>query len=119
MKRFLKKDAVKLLKDIAFNTNPLDSEEKEQLEDWKNIKESDIEFNDKTLAEVKQAQKAFKTKYKRELKKDKLISIRLNSSVIDNIKNIADNLGLNYQSYIGMLISQAAVGNIRIKIEQA
>jgi predicted DNA binding CopG/RHH family protein len=119
MKKLLKKDAVKLLKDIAFNTITLDSEEKKELEGWKNIKENDIEFDDKTLLEFKKAQKTFKVKYKRELKKDKLISIRLNSSVIDNIKNIADNLGLNYQSYIGMLINQAAVGNIRIKVEQA
>jgi predicted DNA binding CopG/RHH family protein len=119
MKKFLKKDAVELLRDVSLNTTPLDVEEKRELNSWKNIKESDIEFDDKTLLEFKKAQKAFKTKYKRELKKDKLISIRLNSSVIDNIKNIADNLGLNYQSYIGMLINQAATGNIRVKVEQA
>jgi predicted DNA binding CopG/RHH family protein len=118
MTRITKKNAVELLKDIAFNTEPLNNEEKKDLEAMKNIDENDIRFDDKTLLEFKQAQNEFKQKYKREVKKDKLISIRLNSRILNEIKNIADNLGLNYQSYISLLINYAVRGEIKLIIKQ-
>lgn len=52
------------------------------------------------------------------LKKDKLISMRVNTNIINNIKKIANDIGLNYQSYIGVLLDQASKGNIKLKIEQ-
>ena len=51
------------------------------------------------------------------LKKNKLISLRVNSNVIENIKKIANDFGLSYQSYIGILLNQVANGNLRLKVE--
>jgi predicted DNA binding CopG/RHH family protein len=118
MTRVTKKDIVELLKDIAFNTEPLDNEEKKDLNAIKNINENNIKFDNKALSEFKQAQNEFKQKYKREIKKDKLISIRLNSGVLNEVKNIADDLGLNYQSYISLLINYAVKGDIKLMVEQ-
>ena len=51
------------------------------------------------------------------LKKNKLISLRVNSNVIENIKKIANDFGLSYQSYIGILLNQVANGNLRLKVD--
>lgn len=48
------------------------------------------------------------------LKKDKLISIRVNTSVINDIKKKAESSGINYQSLINVLLKQYADGKINI-----
>ena len=48
------------------------------------------------------------------LKKDKLISIRVNTSVINDIKKKAKSSGMNYQSLINVLLKQYADGRINI-----
>lgn len=48
------------------------------------------------------------------LKKDKLISIRVNTSVINSIKKKAESSGMNYQSLINVLLKQYADGRINI-----
>lgn len=48
------------------------------------------------------------------LKKDKLISIRVNTLVINGIKKKAENSGINYQSLINILLKQYLDGKINI-----
>lgn len=47
-------------------------------------------------------------------KKDKVISLRVNSFVIDNIKKKAEYSGLNYQTLINVLLKQYALGKVNI-----
>ena len=49
-------------------------------------------------------------------KKDKLISIRVNTSIINNIKKKAESSGINYQSLINVLLKQYADGRINIML---
>lgn len=49
-------------------------------------------------------------------RKNKLLSIRTNELIIDKIKTIANNNGLNYQTLINMILYQVANGKIDIRL---
>ena len=49
-------------------------------------------------------------------RRNKSLSIRTNELVIDKIKTIANNNGLNYQTLINMILYQVANGKIDIRL---
>lgn len=113
MQNLDKKEVVKILKNIAVNETPLDDEEKKELEDWKNIKESDIEL---CLAdEDKEFANSFKSAQE-DYKKSKQITIRIETPTLNKIKNKAANYGLNYQTYINLFLYQLANDKFTIEL---
>lgn len=86
------------------NKYKLDQEEIDLMkEEEKEISESENElFFDKAISNLK--------------KKDKLISLRVNNTVIDTIKQKAEYCGIGYQSLINMLLKQYADGKINMVI---
>lgn len=103
----LKKAIIKSNKEIVKNIKPIDNEEKEILESYKNEKVDDIEFDNNLLKQAKTKQK--------KLKND-ILTIRVNGEVKNNIKNIALENGLSYQSYINMILYQISTRKINIKV---
>ena len=67
----------------------------------------DIEFDNNLLKQAKTKQK--------KLKND-ILTIRVNGEVKNNIKNIALENGLSYQSYINMILYQISTRKINIKV---
>ena len=103
----LKKAIIKSNKEIVKNIKPIDNEEKEILESYKNEKVDDIEFDNNLLKQAKTKQK--------KLKND-ILTIRVNGEVKNNIKNIALENGLSYQSYVNMILYQISTRKINIKV---
>jgi predicted DNA binding CopG/RHH family protein len=102
---------------VAKKEKPLDDEEKELLEDWKNINHNDIidiptKEKKKVLNDFKKAQ----SNYKKQYGKDVVLNIRVNSGIITKIKEKSVSVGLNYQTYINSILHQIANDNIDFKI---
>lgn len=67
--------------------------------------------------EIERYSKIFKNDLERKAKKDKIISIRVNSEELRKLKEIADISGLNYQTYINFIIHQIINQKIVVKAE--
>ena len=107
-KSILEKEILKANKDLLTNTKPLDKEEKEILNTYENqtILDMDVYTNKKDLKDLIKAQQ--------EYKKSKQITIRIQSSVINNIKQKAKSYGLNYQTYINIFLNQLAQDKLQV-----
>jgi predicted DNA binding CopG/RHH family protein len=96
---------------LAFNPNyfePIDDEERQISKDLEN--NNYVFSNDKKFQnELSESAKNYLDKKK---KKVKPITIRADENVIEKIKVIASNIGLNYQSYLNMILYQVANGKI-------
>jgi predicted DNA binding CopG/RHH family protein len=113
MKNMSKKEKVRLLKNIAFNEKPIDNDEKEELKNWKNITDDDIvdipqDEKNKFAKEFRSAQKDF---IKKQNKND-VLTIRIRHDIKEIIRKKAEEIGLNYQTYISMIIHQIATDKI-------
>lgn len=67
--------------------------------------------------EIERYSKIFKNDLERKAKKDKIISIRVNSEELRKLKEIADISGLSYQTYINFIIHQIINQKIVVKAE--
>ena len=97
--------------------NILDEEEKQMVKEWKNIKVDNLK--DETVEDFtkrKQDKLKLKTEEFVAVKQTKPITINTNINVIDKIKTIANNNGLNYQTLINMILYQVANGKIDIRL---
>lgn len=92
---------------------PLDDEEKQFIEDLNNDtygkrrKPTEIEIE-------KYSEMAKNTLNILKDKQNKLITLRVNESIINEIKNQASNYGLGYQTYINMFLYQLANGKFKL-----
>jgi predicted DNA binding CopG/RHH family protein len=89
---------------------PIDEEEVNMLESWKNTRDNDVSFDDKTLKKVLEAQREYKMNYK----KNTTITMRINSDMKEKIKLAANEVGLSYQSFLNMVIYRIAEGKLKI-----
>lgn len=104
----LKKVIIEANQEILKNYEPLDDEEKKLFEMYKTETVDDIEFDDNLLKQAREKQK--------KLNKDSILTIRINNNIKNSIKNIASETGLNYQSYINMILYQIATKKIRVNV---
>ena len=101
----------------SLEENILDEEEKQMVKEWKNIKVDNLK--DETVEDFtkrKQDKLKLKTEEFVAVKQTKPITINTNINVIDKIKTIANNNGLNYQTLINMILYQVANGKIDIRL---
>lgn len=91
----------------------LTEEELEIQQDLENGFYKDI----KDEKEIERYSKIFKNDLERKAKKDKVISIRVNSEELRRLKDIANTSGLGYQTYINFVIHQIINQKIVIKAE--
>lgn len=89
---------------------------KEELEIQRDL-ESGFYKDIKDKNEIERYSKIFKNDLERKAKKDKVISIRVNSEELRRLKEIADTSGLGYQTYINFVIHQIINQKIVIKAE--
>jgi predicted DNA binding CopG/RHH family protein len=116
-KKMDKKVIAKSYNDVAKNEIPLDKEEKKLLGEWKNMNENDIidialDERKKILNDAKKAQ----NNYKKQNSRDTVLNIRVNSYVMDKIKEKSVSVGLNYQTYINAILHQIANDSINFRI---
>lgn len=95
------------------NNEILTEEELSIENDLKNGLYEDVEDE----KEIERYSKIFKKDLERRAKKDKVISIRVNSEELRQLKDIADTSGLGYQTYINFVIRQIINQKIVIKAE--
>lgn len=95
------------------NNEILTEEELQIQQDLENGLYKDVE--DKR--EIERYSKIFKNDLERKAKKDKVISIRVNSEELKRLKDIADTSGIGYQTYINFVIHQIINQKIVIKAE--
>jgi predicted DNA binding CopG/RHH family protein len=109
----LKEAIIASNKEVLRNFKPLDKDEKEIFERYKNEKIEDIEVSD-NISEFREAQE----KYKKE-QKSQIMTLRVNNNVREKIKMLAKNIGLNYQTFINVILFQIANESIKIEIKNA
>ena len=109
-KEELKKAIVESNIDIAENIVPLDDEEKELFDIYKNSTVDNIEIfdDDESLKSVREAQK--------ELINNSVNTIDIKSSVLNKIKTKAEEQGMDYKTYIDLFLYQLANDKIKITI---
>lgn len=95
------------------NNEILTEEELQIQQDLENGLYKDVE--DKR--EIERYSKIFKNDLERKTKKDKVISIRVNSEELKRLKDIADISGIGYQTYINFVIHQIINQKIVVKAE--
>ena len=107
----LKRAIVESNKDIAENIVPLDDEEKELFDIYRNSTINDIEIfdDDKSLKSFREAQEQFK-------KDNATTTIDVKVSILDKIKTKAEEQGMNYKTYIDLFLYQLANNKIKITI---
>jgi predicted DNA binding CopG/RHH family protein len=126
------KEYIERLKNIAKDNEPLDIDEKKEFESWNNLKERDIDTEtieesknkDKLLEKIKKAQKNGKYSLiavdkdgnEKVIPKKKPITMNADVLVIEKIKEMSANIGINYQTLINILLKQYADGKINITI---
>jgi predicted DNA binding CopG/RHH family protein len=100
---------------LAFNPDyfkPLDEEEKQlqkDLDDGLYIENNDKEERNRISGLFKE--------YFKEYKKDGIFTIRVNKNILEGVKSVAKENGMNYQSFINMLLFKVAKGDLILKVE--
>lgn len=103
----------KLLKINPRYFEPLDDEEKQLMENLNNNVYSDI--REPTEEEKKKYSEAAEdTLNILKEKQNKLITLRINENIINEIKHQASGYSLGYQTYINMFLYQLAKGNLKL-----
>ncbi len=92
---------------------PLDDEEKKFIEDLNN------NVYDKKRKPTEKETKKYSEMARNTLnilkdKQNKLITLRVNENIINEIKNQASNYGLGYQTYINIFLYQLANGKFKL-----
>lgn len=112
MTKIGKETIAKSYRELTSNVAPLDEEERRILDSWKETTEDNLKNRKDLLKTAIKMQKQYKKS------KDKTINLRVNGDILNNIKEISSKFGLNYQSYIGAILTQVANGNIKLEITQ-
>lgn len=60
---------------------------------------------------------SFKEHKRKRMLKDKVVCLRMNSEEIDKLKEVADNAGLSYQTYLNFVVHQIINQKIIVKVE--
>jgi predicted DNA binding CopG/RHH family protein len=103
---------------LAFNPNyfePLDDEERQLQKDLNN--ELYVEMKGKrAILEKKRISKTFEEYFKKN-RKNKSVTMRIDEDIVNKIKLIATDVGLNYQSYLNVILHQIASEKIKVEIK--
>jgi predicted DNA binding CopG/RHH family protein len=108
----LKEAIIASNKEVLRNFKPLDKDEKEIFERYKNEKIEDIVIRDDLLKNALTIQKEYKKQ-----KKTDVLTLRVNHNIKEGVKIVADENGMNYQSFINMLLFKIANRELILKIQ--
>jgi predicted DNA binding CopG/RHH family protein len=109
----LKKAIIVSNKEVLSDFKPLDKEEEEVFKKYEEEKLEDIELSD-DVEEFRKAQ----NEYKKE-QKNQTMTLRINSEIREKIKELSKNIGLNYQTFINMILYQIANEKIKVEVKNA